>query len=122
MATDAGLGDAIRVTLTWARGRRAPEAGERQHLRNALAAARNRATVYVSLYPFGSTETPLSDARPGRLHRLGDGDRAGVPQARHFIIGNEPNLNRFWLPQFGPSGEDVAAPAYVSLLAGPTTR
>ena len=40
-----------------------------------------------------------------------------VPQAKHFIIGNEPNLNRFWLPQFGPSGEDVAAVAYVSLLA-----
>src|SRR5207249_3290287 len=28
------------------------------------------------------------------------------------------NLNRFWLPQFDPvSGADVAAPAYVSLLA-----
>ena len=34
-----------------------------------------------------------------------------------FIIGNEPNLNRFWLPQFGPNGEDVAAPAYEQLLA-----
>ena len=34
-----------------------------------------------------------------------------------FIVGNEPNLNRFWLPQFGPSGEDVAASAYVELLA-----
>ena len=34
-----------------------------------------------------------------------------------FIIGNEPNLNRFWLPQFGPNGDDVAAPAYEQLLA-----
>ena len=33
-----------------------------------------------------------------------------------MIIGNEPNLNRFWLPQFDAAGEDVAAPAYLALL------
>ena len=32
-------------------------------------------------------------------------------------MGNEPNLNRYWLPQFGPNGEDVAATSYVQLLA-----
>jgi len=32
------------------------------------------------------------------------------------IVGNEPNLNRFWLPQFDAAGEDVAAPAYLALL------
>src|SRR5205085_90537 len=39
------------------------------------------------------------------------------PHVRDFIVGNEPNLNRFWLPQFGENGEDVAAPAYEQLLA-----
>ena len=39
------------------------------------------------------------------------------PLVHDFIVGNEPNLNRFWLPQFGPNGEDVAAPAYEQLLA-----
>ena len=34
-----------------------------------------------------------------------------------FIVGNEPNLNRFWLPQFNPDGTDAAAPAYEQLLA-----
>ena len=33
-----------------------------------------------------------------------------------MIIGNEPNLNRFWLPQFDAAGGDVAAPAYLALL------
>ena len=33
-----------------------------------------------------------------------------------MIVGNEPNLNRFWLPQFDAAGEDVAAPAYLALL------
>src|SRR5207248_2155156 len=40
-----------------------------------------------------------------------------LPSVRDFVIGNEPNLNRYWLPQFGLDGSDVAAPAYESLLA-----
>ena len=36
---------------------------------------------------------------------------------RDVIVGNEPNLNRFWLPQFGPEGENVSAAAYLRLLA-----
>ena len=40
-----------------------------------------------------------------------------VPAYHNVIIGNEPNLNRFWLPQYGPDGEDVAARDYLALLA-----
>src|SRR4029453_9083011 len=40
-----------------------------------------------------------------------------IPQLRDVIVGNEPNLNRFWMPQFGPGGEDVAARDYLALLA-----
>ena len=32
-------------------------------------------------------------------------------------VGNEPNLNLFWLPQFAADGSDAAAPAYLDLLA-----
>ncbi len=39
-----------------------------------------------------------------------------APEIRDVIIGNEPNLNRFWMPQFDASGGDVAAPAYLALL------
>ena len=38
-------------------------------------------------------------------------------QVRDLIIGNEPNLNRFWLPQFGAAGENVSAAAYLRLLS-----
>jgi hypothetical protein len=33
------------------------------------------------------------------------------------IVGNEPNLNLFWMPQFDASGGDAAAVAYEKLLA-----
>jgi hypothetical protein len=33
------------------------------------------------------------------------------------IVGNEPNVNLFWLPQFDADGGDAAATAYEALLA-----
>ena len=111
LAKDAGLGDAIRLTLTWARGKRAPEAESVQRVRSAVAAAGTGTRIYLSLYPFGSSVTPLSDQDQGDFTAWVVAIAKAVPQAKHFIIGNEPNLNRFWLPQFGPSGEDVAAVA-----------
>ena len=86
-------------------------------MRSAVAAAAPGRAIYLSLYPFGSSVTPLTDQDQGDFTAWVVAIAKAVPQAKHFIIGNEPNLNRFWLPQFGPSGEDVAAVSYVSLLA-----
>ena len=40
-----------------------------------------------------------------------------VPWIQDFIIGNEPNLNLFWMPQFTAKGGNAAAIAYERLLA-----
>jgi len=40
-----------------------------------------------------------------------------VPGIRNVIVGNEPNLNRFWLPQFDESGASASPAAYLTLLA-----
>jgi hypothetical protein len=118
LAVNAGLGDVARVELTWARGRREPEQETVDRLRNAVtAAAMHGTSLYVALYPYGSSQTPLSDGDQGDFVAWATAIARAVPEEHHFIIGNEPNLNRFWLPQFGPNGENVAAPAYVSLLA-----
>jgi hypothetical protein len=39
------------------------------------------------------------------------------PAFDDVIVGNEPNLNRFWMPQFAADGSDAAAVAYETLLA-----
>src|SRR5205814_6012223 len=39
------------------------------------------------------------------------------PQVRDIVVGNEPNLNTFWMPQFGAGGKDVAVAGYLELLA-----
>ena len=44
------------------------------------------------------------------------------PGFRDVIVGNEPNLNRFWLPQFDLDGTGASAPAYLRLLAATLRR
>src|SRR4029077_3346784 len=39
------------------------------------------------------------------------------PTITDFVVGNEPNLNLFWMPQFGAGGVDLAARSYELLLA-----
>ncbi len=72
--------------------------------------------VFASVYNFGSKTTPLSEDDQASFAAYAATLARQVPALRNFIIGNEPNLNRFWMPQFNPDGSDAAAPAYLSLL------
>ncbi len=65
---------------------------------------------------FGSRTTPLSDGDQSDFAAYAAA-LAKAEDARFLIVGNEPNLNRYWLPQFDANGADVAASAYESLLA-----
>ena len=113
----AGL-DAVRVTSIWDPASPSPGAQSLLELRNLTqAAALDGMKVFVSVYNFGSRTTPLTDAQQASFVGHAVALAREIPAVNNFIIGNEPNLNRFWLPQFGPNGEDVAAPAYTQLLA-----
>ena len=39
------------------------------------------------------------------------------PQVDEYIVGNEPNLTRFWQPQFNPNGTGASGVAFASFLA-----
>jgi hypothetical protein len=113
----AGL-TTLRLTQTWARGQTALTAVEQTKLGNAVAAATfSNVRVILSIYPYGSSVTPLTPAEQQDFATFAASVVKKYPTIHDVIVGNEPNLNRFWLPQFGPDGEDVAAPAYESLLA-----
>jgi len=113
----AGL-DTIRVTQTWRRGQTTVGGIDRITLGNVVSAAQfTGVRVILSLYPFGSSVTPLTDEDRAAFASFCVDVAKRFPYVKDFIVGNEPNLNRFWLPQFGLEGEDVAAPAYVALLA-----
>ena len=112
----AGL-NAVRVTSIWDPENPAPPPEELAALRNLVSAGQlDGIEVFVATYNFGSKTTPLSDSAQESFAAHAAALAGGVPGLRDFIIGNEPNLNRFWLPQFNADGSDAAAPAYLTLL------
>jgi hypothetical protein len=116
LARDAGFG-AIRVTALWKRGLSEVPLDQLEALRSIAAAGDFYGIkIVVTVMPFGSSVTPLS-AVDRRDFASFAADVVAQTTIREVIVGNEPNLNRYWLPQFGPRGENVAAPAYVRLLA-----
>jgi hypothetical protein len=122
----------IRVTSQWLPGQVAPTEPELAILRNVAAAAQlSGVKVYLSVYPPGSRSTPLTPEAREEFAAFLTVLAQQLPSIDDVIVGNEPNLNRFWLPQFNPDGSNAASPAYVALLArsfdalkavDPTTR
>ncbi len=117
LAKAAGF-DTIRITANWSPGQRAVPP-DQLHALQSIAAAGIFLDIRVvaTVMPFGSRATPLTAAARTQFARFAADIVRRVPTIREYIVGNEPNLNRYWLPQFGINGEDVAAPAYVQLLA-----
>ena len=110
--------DGVRITQIWATGEREPSEQDVQVLRNVAAAAGlDGVRITASITNFGSRTTPLTDEDQADFAAYAAAVARTLPSVRDYIIGNEPNLNRYWMPQFGLNGTDVAAPAYERLLA-----
>jgi hypothetical protein len=108
---------AVRVTSYWMPGSSAPTDDELRTLRTVGEAARRHGVrVYVTVMSPGSRTTPLTDEARAEFASYAAAIVRGAP-IEHVIVGNEPNLNRFWLPQFGLDGSSVAPRDYLALLA-----
>ena len=116
-ATAAGF-DALGVTTPWAPGQVDPDPGQLLILKNvADAAVAEKVRVLVSIFQYRNRDTPLTDEEQQEFADYSARLARELPSVRDFIIGNEPNLNGFWFPQFDESGRSAAGPAYTSLLA-----
>jgi hypothetical protein len=117
LARLAGL-DAIRLSAIWTPGKTKLEGDALVGFQNAVAAADlDGIRVIVSVYQSGGRATPRTARAQAQFAQFAASIGRANPSVRDFVIGNEPNLNRFWMPQFGPGGRDVAASAYEALLA-----
>ena len=72
--------------------------------------------IFLGVYHPGSATTPLTSGDRADFAAYVTSVLRDAPEIRDVIVGNEPNLNRFWMPQFDEEGNDVAAPAYLALL------
>jgi hypothetical protein len=110
--------DAIRITAIWTPAKRRLEGYDLLTLRNAATAAElDGVRLIVALYPSGSRVTPLTRGTRAEFAAWAASIARTLPYIKDFVVGNEPNLNRFWMPQFTRRGTDAAAPAYEMLLA-----
>jgi hypothetical protein len=112
---DAGFG-AVAITSFWQPGLSAPAPEELAVLRD-IAQRAGTLRIFVKVYHPGSATTPLTDEERAEFAAYVASIVRELPQVRDVVVGNEPNLNRFWLPQFDAEGNNVAAPAYFALLA-----
>jgi hypothetical protein len=117
LAGQAGLG-AIRMTMIWTPGEDRVGGDDEIALQNAVAAAnRDGIRLILSIYPRDRRTTPLTARARGEVAGYAASIAREFPSIRDFVIGNEPNLNLFWMPQFGAGGVDLAARSYELLLA-----
>jgi hypothetical protein len=117
LAKAAGF-DAIRVTAIWTPGESAVPPDQLQALQSvAAAAAFDGITIWTTVMPYGSRTTPLTQVARRQFASFAADLTRRVPTIPYLIIGNEPNINRYWLPQFNSDGSDAAAQAYEALLA-----
>jgi hypothetical protein len=118
LARDAGY-RAIVLSAIWHPGLEAPQ--DMDALRSAVdAAVAARIRPIVAVYQFAA-ETPLTPEARTQFAAFAASIPRELPAVRDVMVGNEPNLNLFWMPQFsvgvGDDGGDAAATAYLDLLA-----
>ncbi|TML08953.1 MAG: hypothetical protein E6G38_07010 [Actinobacteria bacterium] len=117
LAVLAGLTE-IEVRADWTRGKTAPTTDELASFQaSALAAQLDAVRLVLAVNTGGGSQTPLSLFDRRQFAQYTASLAQSLPYVRDFIVGNEPNLNMFWMPQFAGRGRDVAAPAYEALLA-----
>jgi hypothetical protein len=112
----AGL-KAVRITSTWSPGLRAPVPEEQNAIDVvADAAVLSGIRVVVQVFHRDFQTTPLTDAAREEFAAYTAAIARDNPTIKDFVIGNEPNLNRFWMPQFASDGSSLSPTAYLALL------
>ena len=90
------------------------EAGVERAITEARARGVN---VVLSLYPNGPRSIADNPAAAGQFVAWVAQVARRYPDVRDFIVGNEANVNRFWQPQYGPTGKAVSCATYTGVLA-----
>ena len=117
LAQQAGF-DTIRMTAQWSSGHTELEHSVLVRIQHAVLAAQARGIrCVIAIYNTGSSETPADPILQGEFVAFARNTAASLPLVSIFVVGNEPNSNYYWQPQFDTRGGDNAAVQYEGLLA-----
>ena len=112
-AKDIGYHD-LRMTVKWDGSNTIPN---QANIKAAVdCALLNNVRPILAIYPLQPNAIGSNDAAQqafaGFVALVGQ----AFPQVQNFIVGNEPNVNRFWQPQY-TGGQDAAGKDYEHTLA-----
>jgi len=117
LAARAGFG-AVRMSVIWSPGEERVGGDDLVALQNATRAAElDGVRLILSIYARSWKTAPRTSGERGAFAQYAASIARAFPSITDFVIGNEPNLNLFWMPQFGAGGVDLAARSYELLLA-----
>jgi hypothetical protein len=109
---------AVRITQIWSPGQTTLSPDDTTVIGNVVGAAQlDGIQVFASVLNATAKTTPLTAQDQSDFAAYAASVVTAFPTITHLIVGNEPNLNLYWLPQFDADGGDAAATAYESLLA-----
>ena len=112
-ANDIGYHD-LRMTVQWDGSNNIPN---QANLKAAVdCALLNNIRPILAIYPAKPTLIGSSDSAQQAFAGFAALVAQAFPQVQNFIIGNEPNVNRFWQPQY-TGGQDAAGKDYEHTLA-----
>jgi hypothetical protein len=113
----AGFG-AVRMSVIWSPGEKQVGGDDIVALRNATRAAElDGVRLILSVYAGSWKTAPRTSLERGEFAQYAASIARKFPSITDFVVGNEPNLNLFWMPQFGAGGVDLAARSYELLVA-----
>jgi hypothetical protein len=73
--------------------------------------------VVLSLYPLRPRALTDAASAPAQFAAWTAIVARRFPSVRDFIVGNEPNVNNFWQPQYGPKAKAISCATYAGVLA-----
>lgn len=112
-ATDIGYQD-LRMTVQWDGTQTIPY---QANIQAAIdCALLNNMRPILAIYPAQPALIGSNSAQQAAFARFVSLVGQAFPRVQNFIVGNEPNVNRFWQPQY-VNGQDAAAADYEHTLA-----
>ena len=111
-----GLG-AIRMSVDYESAQATTVQQEAQLARAIKAAHDNGIRVILSIQPGHNTDVTSDPNGVRKFAAYTALVAKAFPSVTDFVIGNEPNLGRFWFPTYKPNGSIAAGATYEAALA-----
>jgi hypothetical protein len=117
-ATLADVGLKVnRVSISWDASQPTAILGETEIAAWLPQAQTSGTRIVFAVAPLRARDLTASKAAPAQFAAFVAQLAQRFPAVKDYVIGNEPNQPRFWLPQFASNSKPLSAATYLPVLA-----